>query len=691
MAFWGSLCSSVKAEEAVVELPTLDVIAQRFNDARNGLQPQVGASSYEISRSAIEDAPGGANTPLNDVLLQAPGIAQDSFGQLHVRGDHANLQYRLNGVIIPEAISGFGQALDARFADRATLITGALPAQYGYRTAGVVDIQTKSGALTPGGSVSLYGGGQHSFGPSVEYGGTSGLWDYYLSADFQRNNRGIENPTRSASPTHDLTNQGKGFAYLSGSIDAATRVTFFGGTSVGTFQIPNSPGQPTNFTVNGVSAFDSSKLDEHQRETNHFAVAAVQKSFDNIDAQIAYFARYSETHFTPDTLGDLMFNGVASDVFRSSFAHGVQADLSYRLNADHTLRAGLFSSAERTQSRNLSTVLSGFYDPVGDQIVQTGDVPFSVFDQNAKTGYLAGVYLQDEWRVTDRLTINAGARFDQMWQYVNANQLSPRINAVYKLTDDTTVHVGYARYFTPPPQELVAPQSLAMFTTTTNAPYSLLNNPVQPERSHYFDAGVVKKLTPALQVGVDTYYKRATNLLDEGQFGQALVFSPFNYAQGMVYGIEGTVSYKQDNLTLYTNVAWSRAMGKDIVSGQFEFGADELAYIQNHWVYLDHDQRWTASGGGSYKWNDTTFSANLIYGSGLRRGFANTEVLSPYIQVNTGLAYDFRIGKEKFTARLDVVNLFDAVYELRDGSGIGVGAPQWGPRRTVLAGLSHAF
>ena len=71
------------------------------------------------------------------MLLQAPGVAQDSFGQVHVRGDHANVQYRINGVELPEGLSVFGQALETRFARSISLITGALPAQYGFQTAGV--------------------------------------------------------------------------------------------------------------------------------------------------------------------------------------------------------------------------------------------------------------------------------------------------------------------------------------------------------------------------------------------------------------------------------------------------------------------------------------------------------------------------------------------------------------------------
>ena len=687
------LTRELSAEE-LVALPTIDVVATRFNDARNNILPQVGASSYELSRSTIDAAPQGANAPLNNVLLQAPGVTQDSFGQLHVRGDHANLQYRINGVIIPEAISGFGQALEARFADRITLMTGALPAQYGYRTAGVIDIQTKSGALTPGGSVSVYGGGAGAFNPSIEYGGGVGRWDYYISGNFLTSGRGIENPKSSFLPTHDLTNQGKGFAFISGAIDDTTRLSFFGGTSVGTFKIPNNPGQTTSFQVNGLTDFDSSKLNEHQREENHYGVVALQKTFDKADAQIAYFARYSATHFTPETLGDLLFNGVASDVFRSSFAQGVQADMSYRLNESHTLRSGLFFSAEHTISSNNSQVLPG--DGTGaqatDALGNPLDVPFGIIDKSSKVGYLAGVYIQDEWKATDRLRINAGLRFDQMWQYVNANQLSPRINAVYKLTDDTTLHAGYARYFTPPAQELIATSTLGLFNNTTNQPRNFLNSPVQPERSHYFDAGFTHKLTQNLQVGVDAYYKSVENLIDEGQFGAALVFTPFNYAQGRIYGIEGTVSYKQDDLSLYGNIAWGRAMGKNIISGQFNFDpVAELPYIANHWIYLDHDQRLTGSAGASFNWNDTTFSAKAIYGSGLRAGFVNTGVLPAYWQVDAGVSHEFNVGNEKITARLDVINLFDNAYELRDGSGVGVGAPQWGPRRTIMLGLRRAI
>jgi len=142
-------------------LSTVEVNA-KLDQSRNQLSPGIGASQYTIDSAAIEQLPLGDATPLNQVILQAPGVVQDSYGQLHVRGDHANLQYRINGVIIPESISGFGQTLDARTLQSVNLLDGALPAQYGLRTAAVVDITTKSGyELGNGGSVGITGG---SFG-----------------------------------------------------------------------------------------------------------------------------------------------------------------------------------------------------------------------------------------------------------------------------------------------------------------------------------------------------------------------------------------------------------------------------------------------------------------------------------------------------------------------------------------------
>jgi len=671
--------------------PSTDLASRntKLDEARDNLSPHFGTSSFSVNRAAIEALPQGSEAPIDKVLLQAPGISQDSAasGEIHVRNEHANVQYRVNGIILPDGVSGFGRVLDTSFVGSLALITGALPAQFGLRTAGIVDIQTKSGkSLDQGGSVGIYGGSVGTLTPSVEYGGRSGTTEYFFTGRGFTSNLGIENPTSSVNAIHDRTYQGNFFSYTSTVLDAQTRVATIFGNTTSTFQIPNNPGQSFCCGITsayGVSDFSSSNLNENQREQNTFGVMALQKSVNGFDGQIAAFSRYSSLHFLPDPVGDILFNGVASNVYRQSFANGLQGDGAYRLSEAHTLRAGFTVFGESTRASNISTVLP--LDSAGNPV----DAPFPIADSNSKVGWIAGAYIQDEWRLTDKLTLNLGLRFDQMWQYANANQLSPRVNLVYKPIDGTTFHAGYARYFTPPSQVIAAPTNIAATANTTAQPENFQQSPVLPERSHYFDVGVTQKVTPNLQVGVDAYYKIARDLLDDGQFGQALILSGFNYERGYNSGVELSATYKEGNFSAYGNIAWARQVAKNVVSNQYLFGNDELAYIANNYVYTDHAQTWTASAGASYLWQGTKFSANMVYGSGLRSGFANTDHVAPYATANIGLSRDFTVPDlGKFTARFDVVNVFDTVYELRDGSGIGVFAPQFGARRGFYVGLS---
>ena len=182
-----------------------------LDQARNLIIPDLGASAYTISKDQIATVSQGGNAPFNEIILRAPGVAQDSAanGDLHVRGEHANLQYRINDVLLPEGITGFGLELDPRFVESMQLITGSLPAAYGFRTAGVVDIKTKSGAFENGGSTEVYGGSYDTIRPSFEYGGTDGKLSYFVDGSYDHNALGIENPTASHSAIHDVTDQEK--------------------------------------------------------------------------------------------------------------------------------------------------------------------------------------------------------------------------------------------------------------------------------------------------------------------------------------------------------------------------------------------------------------------------------------------------------------------------------------------------
>src|SRR5690242_20954341 len=226
--YFGSPTTSAQvAEQASAGVPTIVVTAQHLNEERTRIDTSTGASTYSFDSNAIQAAPGGDNVQLNQVMLQVPDAAQDSFGQLHIRGDHNGLQFRLNGVVLHDGISFFGQTLPPRMISSLKLLTGSLPAEYGLRSAGVIDLTTKSGALEPGGSVSLYGGSHGSIEPSFGYGGSSGNNTYFVTGDYIRNGLGIESPDGTSTPLHDHTKQYHGFGYFEHILDETDRITFF--------------------------------------------------------------------------------------------------------------------------------------------------------------------------------------------------------------------------------------------------------------------------------------------------------------------------------------------------------------------------------------------------------------------------------------------------------------------------------
>lgn len=675
--------------------PLSVVIIATLNRARNALSPETGSTVYRFTDKNIDQLPQGDNTPLNGVLIQAPGVSQDSYGQgqsqIHIHGlNGGGIQYRLNGIFLPEPVSSFGQLFSPYFIKSVTLIDNFMPAQFGYRNEGVIDIHSKDGCLNPGGQVEYYGGQRGTIQPSLQYGGCAGNLSYYLSGFYYQSALGVQSPTRTPTPEHDRTSQGQGFSYLSYLLTPVTRLSLITGTAINAYQIPGQPDLPVAFPISGVFNYpNSANTSTTEFEQNYFGILALQGTAGpKLDYQLALFSRYYSLKYNPDPVGDLAYNGIADRVLHTGLINGLQEDTSYRLNSQHTLQAGYYTSGETLEEDNRALVL-----PV-NSIGVPATSPEVVTDNFNGKALLLGLYAQDQWRPTQKLELTIGARYDAMNYFGWQKQFSPRLGLVYKFTPSTTVNAGYARYLQVPPFESALLKTVDKFAGTTGA--STItggNQKIEPEDDEFFDAGIGQQLPLGLSATVEGWFLLADKKLDLAQFGNTYIFAPLQYQHGRGWGSDFSLVKNTEKFSVYYNFSYAIQQAKNVSAGQFLVNDPaELTYIARHWIYLDDDQELTSSAGLSYRRWGFLVSADVIWGNGYRFGFANLNTQHPYIQVNAAIAHILSVPRlGNIEGRLSIVNLFDHVYLIRQGSGIGVFSPQYGPRRALYFTFTLPF
>jgi outer membrane receptor protein involved in Fe transport len=627
------------------------------------------------------------------VLQQAPGVSQDSYAQgqeqIHVHGENGGgIQYRINDIFLPEAVTSFGEIFSPRFVRSITLLTGVLPAEIGYRVEGVIDIHTKDGCRDGGpdnDNVEFYGGQRETIQPSFEIGGCKGRFSYYLSGYYDHNNLGLQAPDDSPDPNHDRTDQGQGFGYLSYLMNSETRLSLVTGVAVNSFEIPPEPGLPQQFVLAGVPTYPSSEVKENELEQSYYGILSLQGAIgEDINYQVAAFSRYYELKFSPDPIGDLIYDGVAAQVVHTGFINGMQEDTSYKLDTHNTLRAGFYMSGEAIELDDHAQTF-----PATDGM-QSSTHPMSIVDDNNQIAWLLGFYAQDEWHPIPKLTVNFGLRWDWMSAFVTQNQWSPRLALEYALTHATTLHAGYARYFKVPPFDQVALETVQKFKDTTNAaPVNSGNDKIEAERDDYFDVGIRQRLAEGVNAGVDGFYKIGHDQLDLAQLAGSVVTAPLNYRESRGWGSDFSLTFERGGLSAYLNFSYAVLQAQHISAGAFlADDAGEISYIANHWVTLDDDQMFVGSGGAAYRVWGYLLTADGVWGSGYRRGFANSGELPPILQFNGAIVRSFKLaGLGDVEGRISLINVFDHTYQIRNGTGIGVFSPSYGPRRTLYAGI----
>lgn len=677
------------------------------------IQYKASSETYSVSRKEIEVLPRGNNNAAYEVLETVPSVAYGALGQTHIRQDHANQQVRIDGVPIPDGVSStFSDLITPRMWERADIILGGMEAQYGNKTAMVLDITSKSGTKPAFGSLQTFGGAFDTVVPSFEYGGAVGeKLRYYALNSYTTTSRGIEPPTFDRPPFHDQSEQNQ--TYLRGDYQKDNRNSFswlYLG-ALAKFQIPTQPGLAVNTDVLGLlQAQDPAynpvapqAVNQNQKENTQYSHLVWRHDADSSNFfQLAGFFRHAYANFDTDPFNVLAYTPDAEEPFsaasqkRRAFSGGLRLDYTWLPLQDHLVKWG--AQLQYTEARN-STLLYAFDRdpgtglPVGPVITRQAT---NVNEQGRQE-----VWLQDQWTPGDDWTFNLGVRFDQIEGFYDEGQVSPRVGVTYKLNRANVFHAYYGRLFTPPNVEQIAFTNLNTQGTTAAPEDPTFTSP-RSERSDYYEVGSWHALGRWATLELAAYYKRSHYQSDAGQFGSTPLLNFFAFQWGWQMGIDGALKVQVgDNLTFRGNVAWGRCKGNGLQSGQYLLDTKEITDINSQGgVFCDHSQLMTSSAVASYRLSDrTTVTGQMLYGSGLRTA-ANEGALTNSGHFQSHTVYNASIThviplpwqKQKLLLGFDVINMFDQQYFINRGEGsIGLGIPHVGQQRSLFGRVQWFF
>jgi outer membrane cobalamin receptor len=673
------------------------------------IQHKASSETYSVSRKDIEALPRGNNVELHDVLLTVPSVTYGALKQVHIRQDHANLQYRIDGVPIPDTVSStFSDVISPRAWERADIILGGMEAQYGNKTAAVLDITTKSGAKPGFGSLQMMGGSNQTVNPSFEYGGTIGeKFRFYVLNSYTTTNRGIEPPTLGHSIFHGQSEKNQTFIRGDYQQDNRNNFSWVFLNSLAKYQIPTSPGGAVDpsgqilpllqLTRPGFLPVVSQAIDENQKENNQYGHMVWRHDVSsNQFFSLAGYFRQTRATFKTDPFNVLAYTPdpaepfSAADQDRTGYSTGARLDYTYIPNKDHLIKTGF--QIDRTQAVN-KTRLFTFADDGTGTGTPTGPL-LTLPSDNRLIGWRQEFWIQDQWSPNDRWTLNLGVRGDAVQYLRNEGQVSPRVGVTYKHNTSNVFHVFYGRMFTPPNLEAI---SFAKLNTagTRAQPEDTTNNTVRAERAHYFEAGSYHALNRWATLELTGYYKLSNFLSDAGQFGTTPLLNYFAFERGWQRGIDGSLKLQlHEDLTARGNVAWGQCKGYGLQSGNFLLDAKEIADINSPGgIYCDHSQMVTSSAVVSYRFRGhTTVTGQMLYGSGLRtaadeQATTNSTHVPSYTTYNLSLTHVILLpwSDQKLLLGFDVINLLDQKYLINRGEGsIGLGVAHAGMPRSFF-------
>jgi len=698
-----------KPAPVILTLALTQEIALEIVSPLPAIQYKASSETYQLSRKDIEILPKGNNNEVADVLLTVPSVVYGALKQTHIRQDHANQQFRIDGIPIPDTVTGaFADIVPPRAWERADIILGGMEAQYGNKTALVVDITSKSGTKPGFGSLQMFGGSFETVNPSLEYGGAIGeKFRYYILDSYVTTNRGIEPPTLGKTNFHNQSE--KNNTYLRGDYQMGNRNNFswIFLSSVAKYQIPTTPGLEANADVLTLlraqdptfNPVPSQAVDQSQKENNQYTQLVWRHDLNsgNFFSLGTYFRR-GYANFSTDPLNSLAYaNDVAeaqtANQKRVAYSGGVRLDYTWVPTNAHLVKTGF--QIDYTNANNTAQIFA-FDTSTGAPVspVITSEA------SNRNIQWREEFWVQDQWSPNDHWTFNLGLRYDQIQGFYNEGQVSPRIGATYRYNQTNVFHAYYGRLFTPPNVEQIAFTNLNTEDTTAQ-PEDPTGFRPRAERAHYFEVGSYHAITQYVTLELTGYYKLSHFLSDAGQFGTTPLLNFFAFNYGWQRGIDGALKVQfTDNLSGRGNVAWGQCKGYGLQSGQYLLDQAEIDDINsNGGVWCDHSQFMTSSAVLSYRILErTTVNGQMLYGYGLRTAEegarTNSSHVSSYTVYNASITHVIPLpwDQQKLLLGFDIINMFDQKYFYNSGEGsIGLGVAHAGAPRSFFGRLQWFF
>jgi hypothetical protein len=664
-----TLTLNVALVEATVRLTTVEVNAA----SPIAVDTRTGDQTYSQERA--HSAP--ATTTSQIIQQSVAGAVRAPTGDVHIRGQHAEYTYFIDGVPVPGGITGsLNELFDPRIVNTISFRTGGWDAEFGQKNAAIIDVTTR----VPVGGFHLQASG---------FGGNFGAQGQSLSAStnsgrvglFGSFTRQVTNMRREPLMFDTLTfrpfnfhNDGEdlyGFAKLQINAGPSDLINLSTNWSQTVFQVP----------------FDSTGgaiSDDRQRDRNAFVNLGWRHEFGVSDSHqsggelfTALFFRTGSLRYTPGANTTPQFQFFPDTAFynlrenRRFNTIGVKSDYTWRASEALEWKTG---------------VLGQF---------TSGDEAFTTFRSGGGAGPAAisglsgndlTAYTQVALHLKERVELRTGLRFDSHTAPFagTQTQVSPRIRLNFFPNPANTFFVFYGRLFIPTNVE-------DLRAITSVAQQGVAAAPTIPERDHFYEAGYIHRFPAGIVTKLSAYHKQSRPGIDDNTVPGSAIVTAVNIKRVSITGVEGVFEIHPTGtpLSANLNVALNHAIGEGAITGGF-FPSE----LPEGKFDLDHDQRLSVSGTATLTQPRYFVSASGVYGSGLTNGvdpadcgcsyetglfaFNKGIKVKPNFVANVAIGSSFTIGGTAVRPEFFVDNVFDSRYLLKGAffSGASVGRPR---------------